>query len=163
MIGRSNRISSGNSHIVTTVAVTVLVLAGQDLPAVAALVVLAIGQGLYGLAMGMSNSHEMSYRQLVTPDELQAGIYKNEIAPNIRDGAAIAFAHGLNVHFGLIEPKKTAPKRVETKIPDEAKDPRGRTPTGRSNGGPRPHTIEPARILADPGAGEAPGDLAAEA
>ena len=44
---------------------------------------------------------------MATPDELQAGIYKNEIAPNIRDGAAIAFAHGLNVHFGLIEPKKT--------------------------------------------------------
>ena len=33
---------------------------------------LLLGQGLYGLAMGMSNSHEMSYRQLVTPDELQA-------------------------------------------------------------------------------------------
>ena len=33
---------------------------------------LMLGQGLYGLAMGMSNSHEMSYRQLVTPDELQA-------------------------------------------------------------------------------------------
>jgi ketol-acid reductoisomerase len=44
---------------------------------------------------------------MATPDELQAGIYKNEIAPNIRDGAAIAFAHGLNVHFGLIEPKST--------------------------------------------------------
>ena len=41
---------------------------------------------------------------MATPDELQADIYKNEIAPNIRDGAAIAFAHGLNVHFGLIEP-----------------------------------------------------------
>ncbi|ORE86469.1 ketol-acid reductoisomerase [Aurantimonas sp. 22II-16-19i] len=44
---------------------------------------------------------------MATPDELQAGIYSNEIAPHIRDGAAIAFAHGLNVHFGLIEPKKT--------------------------------------------------------
>ena len=44
---------------------------------------------------------------MATPDELQAGIYKNEIAGNIRDGAAIAFAHGLNVHFGLIEPKST--------------------------------------------------------
>jgi ketol-acid reductoisomerase len=38
---------------------------------------------------------------------LQADIYRHEIAPNIRDGAAIAFAHGLNVHFGLIEPKDT--------------------------------------------------------
>ena len=44
---------------------------------------------------------------MATPDELQADIYKEEIAGNIRDGAAIAFAHGLNVHFGLIEPKKT--------------------------------------------------------
>jgi ketol-acid reductoisomerase len=44
---------------------------------------------------------------MATPDELQADIYNNEIAPNIRDGAAIAFAHGLNVHFNLIEPKKT--------------------------------------------------------
>ena len=42
---------------------------------------------------------------MATPDELQADIYKAEIAPFIRDGAAIAFAHGLNVHFGLIEPK----------------------------------------------------------
>ncbi|AVX04010.1 ketol-acid reductoisomerase [Maritalea myrionectae] len=42
---------------------------------------------------------------MATPDELQADIYNNEIAPNIRDGAAIAFAHGLNVHYGLIEPK----------------------------------------------------------
>ena len=44
---------------------------------------------------------------MVTPDELQADIWRDEIAPNIRDGAAIAFAHGLNVHFNLIEPKKT--------------------------------------------------------
>jgi ketol-acid reductoisomerase len=44
---------------------------------------------------------------MATPDELQADIYKADIAGNIRDGAAIAFAHGLNVHFGLIEPKKT--------------------------------------------------------
>ena len=44
---------------------------------------------------------------MATPDELQADIWKNEIEGNIRDGAAIAFAHGLNVHFNLIEPKKT--------------------------------------------------------
>ncbi len=42
---------------------------------------------------------------MATPDELQAGIYNSEIKDNIRDGSAIAFAHGLNVHFGLIEPK----------------------------------------------------------
>ena len=44
---------------------------------------------------------------ILAPDEHQAAIYKNEIAPNIRDGAALLFAHGLNVHFGLIEPKDT--------------------------------------------------------
>ena len=42
---------------------------------------------------------------MATPDELQADIWRGEIAENIRDGAAIAFAHGLNVHFNLIEPK----------------------------------------------------------
>ena len=42
---------------------------------------------------------------MLTPDELQADIYANEIAENIRPSAAIAFAHGLNVHFNLIEPR----------------------------------------------------------
>ncbi len=40
---------------------------------------------------------------ILVPDELQADLYRDEIAPNIRDGAALAFAHGLNVHFNLIE------------------------------------------------------------
>jgi ketol-acid reductoisomerase len=44
---------------------------------------------------------------MATPDELQADIYRSEIAPNIRDGSAVAFAHGLNIHFNLIEPKST--------------------------------------------------------
>jgi ketol-acid reductoisomerase len=44
---------------------------------------------------------------MCAPDELQADIFKDHIAPNIRDGAAMAFAHGLNIHFALIEPKKT--------------------------------------------------------
>ncbi|HEY4030517.1 MAG TPA: ketol-acid reductoisomerase, partial [Caulobacteraceae bacterium] len=44
---------------------------------------------------------------ILAPDEHQAAIYRNEIAPNIRDGAALLFAHGLNIHFGLIEPKDT--------------------------------------------------------
>ena len=44
---------------------------------------------------------------MCAPDELQADIWTDHIAGNIRDGAAIAFAHGLNVHFNLIEPKST--------------------------------------------------------
>ena len=39
------------------------------------------------------------------PDELQAETYKNHIHENLKEGSAIAFAHGLNIHFGLIEPK----------------------------------------------------------
>ena len=44
---------------------------------------------------------------MLAPDEHQAAIYRDEIAPHIRDGAALMFAHGLNVHFRLIEPKPT--------------------------------------------------------
>ncbi|NBU28607.1 MAG: ketol-acid reductoisomerase [Caulobacteraceae bacterium] len=44
---------------------------------------------------------------ILAPDELQREIYATDIAPNLRDGAALMFAHGLNVHFGLIEPKST--------------------------------------------------------
>jgi len=40
---------------------------------------------------------------ILAPDEHQAAIYENDIKGNLRSGAALAFAHGLNVHFGLIE------------------------------------------------------------
>ncbi|ANC91984.1 ketol-acid reductoisomerase [Azospirillum humicireducens] len=42
---------------------------------------------------------------VLTPDELQADLYKDDLAPNMKQGAALAFAHGLNVHFNLIEPR----------------------------------------------------------
>ena len=44
---------------------------------------------------------------MLAPDELQRDIYAGEIAPNIREGAALLFAHGLNIHFRLIEPRDT--------------------------------------------------------
>ena len=40
---------------------------------------------------------------VLTPDELQAQIYREDIGPNLKDGAALAFAHGFNIHFKLIE------------------------------------------------------------
>jgi ketol-acid reductoisomerase len=43
---------------------------------------------------------------MLTPDELQGEIYKADIEKNMKSGAAIAFAHGLNVHFNLIEPRE---------------------------------------------------------
>jgi ketol-acid reductoisomerase len=42
---------------------------------------------------------------ILTPDELQADLYRNDLAPNMKQGAALAFAHGLNIHFRLIEPR----------------------------------------------------------
>ncbi|MDQ3094880.1 MAG: MFS transporter [Actinomycetota bacterium] len=59
-------------HLVNTLGVIAMVVAGQKMAPAGTIAVIVVGQGLYGLAMGMSNSHAMSYRQLVTPDELQA-------------------------------------------------------------------------------------------
>ncbi|MFD1627984.1 ketol-acid reductoisomerase [Azospirillum griseum] len=42
---------------------------------------------------------------VLTPDELQADLYKDDLAKNMKQGAALAFAHGLNIHFNLIEPR----------------------------------------------------------
>jgi ketol-acid reductoisomerase len=42
---------------------------------------------------------------LLTPDELQADIYRDHLHANMKQGAALMFAHGLNVHFKLIEPR----------------------------------------------------------
>jgi ketol-acid reductoisomerase len=42
---------------------------------------------------------------MLTPDELQADIYRDHLHANMKQGAALLFAHGLNVHFNLIEPR----------------------------------------------------------
>ncbi len=42
---------------------------------------------------------------VLTPDELQGALYHDSLAPNMKQGAALAFAHGLNIHFNLIEPR----------------------------------------------------------
>ncbi len=44
---------------------------------------------------------------MAAPDELQAEIWTDHIEPNIKPGAAIAFAHGLSIHFKLIEAPST--------------------------------------------------------
>ncbi len=43
---------------------------------------------------------------ILLPDENQPLVYKNEIAPNLKDGAALAFAHGFNIHYNQIVPPK---------------------------------------------------------
>lgn len=42
---------------------------------------------------------------ILAPDEHQKGIYYSEVEPNLKQGAALAFAHGLNIHFRMIEPR----------------------------------------------------------
>ncbi|GMR18738.1 MAG: ketol-acid reductoisomerase [Gammaproteobacteria bacterium] len=41
---------------------------------------------------------------ILAPDEKQAELYSKEIEPNLKAGAALAFAHGFNIHFGYIKP-----------------------------------------------------------
>jgi ketol-acid reductoisomerase len=43
---------------------------------------------------------------VLAPDEHQAAIWANDLKANMRPGSALAFAHGLNIHFGLIEPRE---------------------------------------------------------
>src|SRR5215472_11845948 len=42
---------------------------------------------------------------VLTPDELQATLYLEDLRPHMREGTALAFAHGFNIHFRLIEPR----------------------------------------------------------
>ncbi len=43
---------------------------------------------------------------VLTPDELQSQIYKNHIEQRMKQGTSLAFAHGLNIHFNLINARK---------------------------------------------------------
>ena len=42
---------------------------------------------------------------VLVPDELQSTLYTSDLQANMKQGAALAFAHGLNIHFSLIEPR----------------------------------------------------------
>jgi len=42
---------------------------------------------------------------ILAPDEHQARVYRENVEPNLKQGAALAFAHGFNIHFGQIEPR----------------------------------------------------------
>jgi ketol-acid reductoisomerase len=62
---------------------------------------------------------------MLAPDEDQARIYSEELAANLRQGTALIFAHGLNIHFNLIEPRSdldvalVAPKGPGTALRSE--------------------------------------------
>jgi len=62
----------------------------------------AAGLDVKSIADAVSSSDVI---MILAPDEHQAELYKNEIEPNIKQGAALAFAHGFNVHFQQIMPR----------------------------------------------------------
>ncbi|MFN9709272.1 MAG: NAD(P)-dependent oxidoreductase, partial [Burkholderiales bacterium] len=42
---------------------------------------------------------------ILLPDEQIAAVYNNDVEPNIKQGASLAFAHGFNVHYGQVVPR----------------------------------------------------------
>ena len=46
---------------------------------------------------------------ILAPDQYQRTIWANDIEPNIKPGAAVAFAHGFNIHYGYIKPSEDHP------------------------------------------------------
>ena len=57
--------------------------------------------------MSLSDAAEWAdILMMLTPDELQSQIYKNHIEQRMREGTSLAFAHGLNIHFNLINARK---------------------------------------------------------
>jgi ketol-acid reductoisomerase len=56
----------------------------------------------------MGNAEAAAWADVVmmlAPDEIQSDLYENEIKDNLKEGAALAFAHGLAIHFNLVEPR----------------------------------------------------------
>ena len=43
---------------------------------------------------------------MLMPDEHIAAVYKSEVEPNLKKGGALAFAHGFNIHYGQVQPRK---------------------------------------------------------
>ncbi|MBI2753957.1 MAG: ketol-acid reductoisomerase [Betaproteobacteria bacterium] len=61
----------------------------------AGLKVAAVGDAVQGADIVM----------MLMPDEHIAAVYKTEVEPNIKKGAALAFAHGFNIHYGQVQPR----------------------------------------------------------
>src|SRR5690606_16359455 len=65
----------------------------------------AEGEGLKVLAVADA-AKWADVLMMLTPDELRGDIYQDHLAANMKPGAALSFAHGLNIHFNLTEPRK---------------------------------------------------------
>ena len=65
----------------------------------------AAGEGLKVMAVSDAAAWA-DVVMMLTPDELQSEIYKNHIEQRMKEGTSLAFAHGLNIHFDLINARK---------------------------------------------------------
>ena len=63
------------------------------------------GQAGFKVATPEEAARVADLMMILAPDELQPDIYTNLLHANLKQGSAIAFAHGLCVHFNLIEPR----------------------------------------------------------
>ena len=66
---------------------------------------IARSQGLEVLSVAQA-AKKADIIMILLPDEIQAKVYNEEIKPYLTPGKTLAFAHGFNIHFNLIEPPK---------------------------------------------------------
>ena len=59
----------------------------------------------FGVATVADAAKDADLIMVLAPDEHQQALYQNEILPVVKEGATLCFAHGFNIHFGLIEPR----------------------------------------------------------
>lgn len=90
----------------------------------------AEADGFDVLDIGLSVSRADACLMLI-PDMAQPEVYKSDVLPNLKDGQALGFAHGFNVHFGYVRPPPyvdvfmVAPKAPGQKVRDEYVQGRG--------------------------------------
>ena len=63
------------------------------------------GRRAEGDGPGGGRASQADVVMVLTPDEIQGDLYREKLGPNMKPGAALAFAHGLNVHFNLLDPR----------------------------------------------------------
>ena len=112
--GRAQALNLRDSGVAVTVA----------LPLASASRARAAADG-FALATAAEAARGADIVMMLAADEDQGLIYAEELAPNLRQGAALGFSHGLNIHFRLIEPRPDldifllAPKGPGTALRDD--------------------------------------------
>ena len=94
--------SQGHAHANNLKDSGVNVCVGLREGSVSATKALAAGLEVKSIADAVASADVV---MILAPDEHQSVLYKNEIEPNIKQGAVMAFAHGFNIHFQQIMPR----------------------------------------------------------